>query len=474
MQRAARGDEICYQISGKGVVFMGNDIKILVVDDERIAVKNLEHILKKEGYSVVGTESGTNALKLLEERQFDVVLTDLRMEKVDGLQILKKCMELHPDTEVIMITGYATLESAVEAMKKGAFHYIAKPFKLELVRNVVKEAAEKVKLKRENRNLRDQLETFQGKVKIITQDPGMQRLLETAQQIAPTDCNVLLTGESGTGKEQFARFVHFHSSRAEGPFFAINCGAFNEELLSNELFGHEKGAFTGAIALKKGLVEMASGGTLFLDEITEMPASMQVKLLRVIQEREVLRVGGTEPLKVDVRFIAATNRDIHESLKNGSFRRDLYFRLNVVSLYLPPLSERRDDIPILSYYFLKKYNAIMKKEIKEISPEVIAILQGYDFPGNVRELENIIERGVALSNTDAIEIANLPEDLKVISIKTFRKKEGRIPSLEDQELAYIKWVLKEVSGNKTLASQVLGIDRVSLWRKLKKYGLEED
>jgi len=453
---------------------MQNHIKILVVDDERIAVKNLEHILKKEGYTVTGTESSSNALKLLEEQQFDVVLTDLRMEKIDGLHILKKCHDLQPDTEVIMITGYATLESAVEAMKKGAFHYIAKPFKLDLVRNVVKEAVEKVRLKRENRTLRDQIENFQGKVKIITQDPTMQRLLETAKQIAPTDCNVLLTGESGTGKEVFARYVHLHSKRAEGPFFAINCGAFTEELLSNELFGHEKGAFTGAVATKRGLVEMASGGTLFLDEITEMPPSMQVKLLRVIQEREVLRVGGTASVKVDVRFIAASNRDIHEAIKKGSFRQDLYFRLNVVSLFIPPLSERRDDIPILSYYFLNKYTAIMKKEIREISSEVIEILEGYDFPGNVRELENIIERGVALANGSSIEIAHLPEDLKVISIKTFRKKEGKIPSLEDQEMAYIQWVLKEVGGNKTTAAQILGIDRVSLWRKLKKYGMESD
>jgi len=453
---------------------MQNHIKILIVDDERIAVKNLEHILKKEGYTVTGTESSSNALKLLEEQQFDVVLTDLRMEKIDGLHILKKCRDLQPDTEVIMITGYATLESAVEAMKKGAFHYIAKPFKLDLVRNVVKEAAEKVRLKRENRTLRAQIENFQGKVKIITQDPTMQRLLETAKQISPTDCNVLLTGESGTGKEVFARYVHLHSKRAEGPFFAINCGAFTEELLSNELFGHEKGAFTGAVATKRGLVEMASGGTLFLDEITEMPPSMQVKLLRVIQEREVLRVGGTASVKVDVRFIAASNRDIHEAIKKGSFRQDLYFRLNVVSLFIPPLSERRDDIPILSYYFLNKYTAMMKKEIREISSEVIAILEGYDFPGNVRELENIIERGVALANGSSIEIAHLPEDLKVISIKTFRKKEGKIPSLEDQEIAYIQWVLKEVGGNKTTAAHILGIDRVSLWRKLKKYGLESD
>jgi two-component system, NtrC family, response regulator HydG len=453
---------------------MQNHIKILVVDDERIAVKNLEHILKKEGYSVTGTESASNALKLLEKQEFYVVLTDLRMEKIDGMQILKKCHELQPDTEVIMITGYATLESAVETMKKGAFHYIAKPFKLDLVRNIVKEAAEKVQLKRENRNLRDQIENFKGRVKIVTQDRAMQRLLETAMQISPTDCNVFLTGESGTGKEVFAHYIHAQSKRSEGPFFAVNCGAFNEELLSSELFGHEKGAFTGAVAAKKGLVEMASGGTLFLDEITEMAPSMQVKLLRVIQEREVLRVGGTSPFRIDVRFIAATNRDLHEAIDKGSFRRDLYFRLNVVSLFIPPLSERRDDIPLLCYYFLNKYNTLMKKEVREISPEVMAILQGYDFPGNVRELENIIERGVALANVGTLDIAHLPEDLKVISVKTFRKKEGKIPSLEEQEIAYIQWVLKEVGDNKTLASQILGIDRVSLWRKLKKHGLEPD
>jgi DNA-binding NtrC family response regulator len=453
---------------------MQGTAKILIVDDEKVTMKNLEHVMKKEGYEVVGTESGQNALKLLDEYQFDVVLTDLRMEKVDGIQILKRCRELYPDTEVVIITGYATLESAIHTMKQGAFYYIAKPFKLDEVRKVVKEAVEKVKLKKENIALREQIEKYQGNVKIITRDANMHRLLETAQQIAPTDCTVLISGESGTGKELFARFIHFNSKRAEGPFFVINCGAFTEELLSSELFGHEKGAFTGAITMKKGLIEMASQGTLFLDEITEMPSSMQVKLLRVIQEREVLRVGGTEPLKVDVRFIAASNRDIQDSIKSGRFRQDLFFRLNVVSLHIPPLSKRKDDIPFLSYYFLKKYAILMKKDITEISQDVIALLINYDFPGNVRELENIIEGGVALANGKTIEVANLPEDLKELSIRTFRKKEGKIPSLEQQELAYIQWVLKEVGDNRTLAAQILGIDRVSLWRKLKKYGIEND
>jgi len=453
---------------------MQHNAKILIIDDEKIALRNLEHVMKKEGYDIVATQSGQNALKLLEEQSFDVVLTDLRMEKVDGMQILKRCHELYPDTEVIMITGFATLETAVETMKHGAFYYISKPFKLDEVRKVVKEATEKVRLKNENRQLREQLENYQGKVKIITQDTKLEKLLDTARQIAPTDCNVLLTGESGTGKELFARYIHFSSNRAEGAFSAINCGAFTEELLSNELFGHEKGAFTGATTIKKGLIEMASGGTLFLDEITEMPPSMQVKLLRVIQEKEVLRLGATEPLKIDVRFIAATNRDIQAAIKSGNFRQDLYFRLNVVLLHIPPLSERKDDIPLLSYYFLKKYSAIMKKNITEISPDVIALLMNYDFPGNVRELENIIERGVALSTASSIETVHLPEDLKELSIKTFRRKEGKIPSLEDQEMSYINWVLNEVGGNKTLAAQILGIDRVSLWRKLKKYGLDNE
>lgn len=453
---------------------MQQDAKILIIDDEKIALRNLEHVMKKEGYTVVSTQSGQNALKLLEEGSFDVVLTDLRMEKVDGMQILKRCHELYPDTEVIMITGFATLETAVETMKHGAFYYISKPFKLDEVRKVVKEAVEKVRLKNENRQLREQIENFQGKVKIITQDVKIQKLLETARQIAPTDCNVLLSGESGTGKELFARYIHYSSNRTEGPFFAINCGAFTEELLSNELFGHEKGAFTGATTMKKGLTEMASGGTLFLDEITEMPPSMQVKLLRVIQEKEVLRLGATEPVKVDVRFIAATNRDIQAAIKAGDFRQDLYYRLNVVLLHIPPLSERKEDIPLLSYYFLKKYSMLMKKNITEISPDVIAVLMNYDFPGNVRELENIIERGVALSTLNSIEIIHLPEDLRELNIRTFRRKEGKIPSLEDQEMSYINWVLAEVGGNKTLAAQILGIDRVSLWRKLKKYGLDNE
>jgi DNA-binding NtrC family response regulator len=377
-----------------------------------------------------------------------------------------------PDTEVVLITGYATLESAVDAMKHGAFYYIAKPFRLDEVRKVVAEAMEKIRLRRENRALREQVESFQGRVRIITQDAEMQRLLEMARQIAPTDCNVLITGESGTGKELFAHYVHHHSRRADGPFVAINCGAFNEELLANELFGHARGAFTGANTDRKGLLEAASGGTLFLDEITEMPPAMQVKLLRAIQEREVLPLGANVPIKVDVRFVAATNRDVQEMVRQGEFRQDLWFRLNVVNLHIPPLSRRREDVPLLAYHFLAKCAARMGKRVGEIAAEAMDILKAYDFPGNVRELENIIERGVAIATGDKIETAYLPDDLRELSIRTFRKKEGRLPSLEEQERDYIRWVLAEANGNQTLAAQILGIDRVSLWRKLKRYELE--
>lgn len=446
-------------------------IKILVIDDEKITLKNLEHVLKKEGYDVTATDSGVEALNFIEKQEFDIVLTDIKMEKVDGFEILKRCKSLYPDTEVIMITGYATVENAVAAMKQGAFYYIAKPFKLDIIRKIILEASEKIKLKKEVKQLRQQLD-FHEKVNIITQNVKMMKLLEIARQIAPTDCNVLITGESGTGKELFAKYIHLNSLRKTGPFLAINCGAFTEELLSNELFGHEKGAFTGATALKKGLIEMASSGSLFLDEITEMSLTMQAKLLRVIQEREFFRLGATEPIKVDVRFIAATNRDIKEEVKNGKFREDLYYRLNVVNIEIPPLRERRDDIPLLVAYFSKKYSLLMKKEITGVSEEAMNYLVNYEYPGNVRELENIIERAVVLCNSSQIDVEHLPQDLKELKIEVFTKKEGNFMSLEELEREYIKWILKEVGNNKTVAAQILGIDRVSLWRKLKSYGIE--
>jgi DNA-binding NtrC family response regulator len=443
------------------------EARLLIVDDEEIALRNLQHVMEKEGCRVIATQSGAAAVALLEKQDFDVVLTDLRMEGVDGMDVLKKSRELQPQAEVIFITGYATAESAVQALKHGAFYYIAKPFRLDEVRKVVAEALAKVRLRRENEDLRREVERYRDGDGIVTQDAGMQRLLEMARQIAPTDCSVLITGESGTGKELFAKYLHRQSTRADGPYTAINCGAFSEQLLTNELFGHEKGAFTGATALKKGLIEVSAGGTLFLDEVTEMTPSMQVKLLRVLQEKEVLRVGGTRPVKCDVRVLAATNRDVNEAVKNGSFREDLYFRLNVVNLRIPPLSQRKGDIPLLARHFLIKYASRMKKPVTRISDEVLTLLMDYPFPGNVRELENLIERGTAMAQADIIEVGHLPESFQNAGSFGFRKVAGRFPTLDEQEQTYITRVLDEVKGNQTVAAQILGINRASLWRKLK-------
>jgi DNA-binding NtrC family response regulator len=451
---------------------MNKEPKILVVDDEAVALHNLMHVLKKEGYEVLGTQNSPEALELIAKERYDLVLTDLKMEKVDGMEILVRTKEHHPDTEVIMITGYATVKTAIEAMKDGAYHYIAKPFKLDEVRKVVKEALEKVRLKRENLNLKSQLKVYTGSSGIITQNKQMKKVLSLAAQAALSDSNIVINGESGTGKELLAKFIHSSSNRENGPMLSINCGAFNEELLTNELFGHEKGAFTGADQIKPGLIEKANGGTLFLDEITEMPISMQVNLLRVLQEKEVLRLGGTTPIRIDVRFIAATNRNMQEDVQLGHFRNDLYFRINVVSITLPPLAARKDDISVLIHHFLDKYSREMKKNVLNISPKVADILTNYDYPGNVRELENIIERGVALTRGDTIDPEQLPDDLRGMVFKTFRRAEnGGIPSLEDHEREYIKWVLNETEDNKTLAAKHLGIDRVSLWRKMKKFEL---
>ncbi len=449
--------------------------KILVVDDEEIALRNLKHILKGHNFDVVTVNNGAGALKLITETDFEVVLTDLRMAKVDGMQILRECKQLRPLAEVIMITGYATVDSAIEAMKHGAYHYIPKPFRNEEVRKVVAEAVEKVRLKKENQRLREHLEEQHKDpgVKIVTQDEGMRHLLATALQVSAADCNVLITGESGTGKELLAKFIHENSLRRKAPLLAVNCGAFNEELLSNELFGHEKGAYTGADSSKPGLIEAAQGGVLFLDEVTEMTTGMQAKLLRVIQEQQTMRLGGTKTIEVDVRFIGATNRNIQEALTEGEFRTDLYYRLNVVSLRIPPLTERKGDIPLLCQFFLAKHSRLMGKEMPSLSKDALQILKKYGFPGNVRELENIIERGIVLAGGGVIEPAHLPGDITDYDVTTFRSDDGKLPTLKDLEIKYIQEVLKETRGNKTHASAIMGIARLSLLRKIKRFGLEE-
>lgn len=451
-----------------------SETKILIVDDEVTAVENLSHVCRKQGYQVKTSLSGKDAIRMINEQIFDVILTDLRMEDVDGMAVLNHAQKNSPETPVILLTGFATLDSAVQAMKAGAYHYIAKPYRLDEVREVVRNALEMVHLKRENRQLKEQLKSKASSFSIITQDVIMQRLLDNARHIAPTDTNVLITGESGTGKELLARFVHEHSQRSGKPFQAINCGALQEDLLSNELFGHDKGAYTGANEGREGYIESADGGTLFLDEIAEMSLTMQVKILRVIQEREVQRLGSTKVRKVDIRLLTATHRNLAEEVAAGRFRQDLYYRLNVMMLHLPPLADRRGDIPLLAYFFLRKHAQRMGRPVEDISHEALVVLDQYGYPGNIRELENIIERGVALSRNTELTVNDLPASLKENEVLVIRPTGNKLPTLAEREKKYIEYVLNESGQNQTQASKVLGIDRVSLWRKLKKYKLRPE
>ncbi len=450
--------------------------RILVIDDEEEAVSDLEHLLRTEEYEVHTANNGSEGLERLRRHEFDVILTDLRMENVDGMTILKESKERHPVSEVIIVTAYPSLESAIEAMKHGAYHYLSRPYRVGEVRKLVAEAAEKVRLKKEVTALRQDLRSLKqdSQVRLITQSSAVRKTLDIGLKAAQTDCNVLILGESGTGKDLLAGFIHEHSRRRDRPLMTVNCGVFSEELLANELFGHEKGAYTGAVSTKTGILETAAGGTLFLDEITEMSPNMQVKLLRAIQERQIMRVGGTVTIDVDVRFIAATNRDIHKAITDGRFRTDLYYRLNVVSLEIPALKKRKDDIPLLSRFFLMKHAKLMDREPPLFSDDVLRTLQRYNFPGNVRELENIVERAMVLSSGNVIDMRHMPKHLQDGFDQATEESDGDLPTLEENEIRHIKRVLREVGGNKTLASSILGIDRSSLWRKMKRYGLEND
>jgi len=446
--------------------------RILIVDDEQIARENLDHILKKEGYETVPAESGVSALRELEKGEFDLVLTDLKMQVVDGLQVLEKTKELYPDTEVIVITGYATVATAVEAMQKGAFYYLPKPVKIDEVRILVRQAIEKKSLKKEVAGLKLRIKEQKETIFITGSNPKMDSLKKTMEQIAPTDCTVLILGETGTGKELVARTIHRLSNRSEKRFLAINCGAFNEELLANELFGHEKDAFTGARGIKKGLLEAANGGTVLLDEIGDMPLSMQVKLLRVMQDRTIIRVGGTDDIPIDIRVIAATNKDLAGEIEGGSFRKDLYYRLNIITLHVPPLAERKESIPVLCRHFLKKFSDTQNKNVVNISDDVSDMLMNYEFPGNIRELENIMEHAVAMADGDTVEMRHLPADFQQLKFRIQSRRQREFLTLEENEMEYIAWVLEQVDNKKSKASEILGIDRVSLWRKLRRYNLD--
>ncbi len=444
--------------------------RLAVVDDEVTICRRLAHVFSKDDFDVETFGSASAFLQRIRQTSFDIVLVDLRLPDVDGLEVLTRVKRLNPDTEVILVTGYGSIETAIKAIKLGAFHYVTKPFKIRELASLVNRAHEKIELRKENRKLREMLKGKDVIKQIVGKSPAMQEVFKLIYKVAAVDCNVLLLGQSGTGKELVARAIHELSPRKNRPFVAFNCGGFTEELITSELFGYEKGAFTGAHATKIGLMEAASGGTVFLDEVTEMSLSMQVKLLHVIQEKRILRVGGIEPVNLDIRIIAASNKDLKHEVSLGNFREDLYFRLNVVTIKLPPLTERNGDISLLISHFIDKYSTLFGKKVRGIDKLAKDILLNYSFPGNVRELENIIERAVALTEKDMLTVDDLPADLRELEFDTF-EGEGLLP-LEEVEKRYIMKVLEKTGHNKAMATQILKVPRTTLWRKLKKYGLE--
>jgi two-component system response regulator HydG len=448
---------------------------VLVVDDEAAILDTLRILLRNEGFEPHLAQGGRRAIEQLESLHPDIVLTDIRMPNVGGVEVLEAARGSDPDVPVILMTAQATLQSAMQAVNAGAFYYIQKPFRNDELIAILRRAAEHRRLRVENRSLKQEIrrrDKTSSDRPIGTSKVWMD-ILRLAETVAPTDSTVLIQGESGTGKEVIARFIHDLSNRAENVFLSINCGALPESLLESELFGHVKGSFTGAVKDKMGLFTAATEGTFFLDEIGETTPATQVKLLRTLQHREVIPVGATEPVPSNARLIAATNRDLDEDIRVGRFRSDLYYRLNVISIHLPPLRQRRDDIPILAEHFLHRIAAARSETPKRLDPPAIEVLQEYQWPGNVRELENALERAVILTRADQITVDALPERI------TERKAEPLVssrtpmnPTLEAVERAYIMWVLQSEGGNKSRAAEVLGIDPSTLYRKLSRYGVE--
>ncbi|MBI5102948.1 MAG: sigma-54-dependent Fis family transcriptional regulator [Nitrospirae bacterium] len=440
-------------------------MKILVAEDEAITLKHILYSLQKEGHAATGVSNGADAADLLARDNFDVVITDIKMPGMDGLALLAMIKDTAPDTDVVMITGFGSIESAVEAMKKGASEYITKPFNLdELILKVAK-LQEKKRLEKENTALKLTL-GLDSQYPFIAKSRSMKRVLELIGSIRGSDCNVFLTGESGVGKGLVAKLIHHSGTRKDRPFMALNCAVFTEELLASELFGHERGAFTGAVAAKKGLIEIADTGTLFLDEIAEMSPSIQAKLLKVIEDREFIRIGGTRTIRVDIRIISATNQNISGLIREGKFREDLYYRLNVMDIHIPPLRERKGDIVPLCAHFLEKYAKKENKHIRGLSKAATDTLMSYGFPGNVRELENIIERAVILEKTSMIQPENLPQSLKLFDVETLDP--NRVKTIDELNREYAERVLDFVDNNRSKAAELLGISRTSLWRILKR------
>jgi len=447
---------------------------ILVVDDDQAHRTMLRTLLSGWGYKIVEADDGQVAIEKVHEQAFDMILMDIRMLKVSGLEALDGIKTYNPAIPIIIMTAYSSVETAVEALKKGAYDYLTKPLDFDELRLAMERAMDHSQLKAENRLLRETLGSNFDRQNIIGRSTAMVKLLETVAQVAPSEATVLITGDSGTGKELIAGAIHFNSPRKDGSFVKVNCAAITETLLESELFGHEKGAFTGAHRLKEGRFRQADGGSLFLDEVSEMSLGMQVKLLRALQEREITRVGGEEVIKVDVRVIAATNKDLIQEIEPERFREDLYYRLNVVTLNVPLLRERKEDIPLLAQHFLSTFAEKNRKQIKGFTPQAMDQLLKYDWPGNVRELMNAVERAVVLSRAEYLE-----QDLPLV-IKDVLLDEKKSPSsyavpadlpLEDVEKTTILKTLESTDGNKSEAARRLGITRKTLHKKLKKYGM---
>jgi len=452
-------------------------VRVLVVDDEKSMRDLLAITLEKEGYDVTLADGGEAAVEAIRRDAFDAILTDLRMPKVDGLQVLRSAKDLSPETTVIVITAVASTETAVEAMKLGAYDYVTKPFKLDEVKLIVKNALERKRLRDENLYLRKQLETQYRFENIIGKSPRIVEVFDTIRKIADSGSTVMITGESGTGKELVARAIHFNSHRRDKPFLSVNCGAIPEGLMESELFGHVKGAFTGAVSNKVGLFSAAEGGTLFLDEITEIPALLQVKLLRAIQEREIRRVGDTRDVKIDVRLIAASNRDLETAVSEGIMREDLFYRLNVIPIRLPPLRERREDIPLLVAHFLQKFGKELGKEVRGVTPDALAVLERYHWPGNIRELENVVERAIVLGAGEVLGADSLPESVR--RERPLRGMDVDLPeegmdlegALDGLERRYLQRALERTQGVQTKAAELLKMTFRQFRYKLQKHNL---
>jgi DNA-binding NtrC family response regulator len=446
--------------------------RILIVDDEDGMRRLLSRVLTREGYETSAVGSGAEALRLVASERFDLVVTDIKMPEMDGLQLLAELKEYEPSLPIIVITAYGTIENAVQALRSGAYDYIAKPFENDEIKLTVAKAFERERLLAENRYLHAELEGRYDFSGIVGGSLAMQQVYDMASSVAVSNANVLITGESGTGKELLARSIHYSSLRKEKPFVVLNCSAISEGVLESELFGHEKGAFSGALDTRKGRFERADQGTLFIDEVAEMSMAAQVKLLRVIQEHEFERVGGNKTISVDVRIVAATNKKLEDQVKNGNFREDLYYRLNVVNINVPPLRSRREDVEPLSRFFLEKYTSETGKKITDLSPRALSCLLAHDWPGNVRELQNAIERAVVLSKGSVLTPRDFPQGMQgddQICLQIPEKGGSLTDILEDLERQLIIQTLQREDGSQTRAAETLGIKRTTLRYKMEKY-----